>query len=177
MSSHACKRCSERKVKCTKEKPKCAQCVRFGVECVPVIPPDETRKRKSRFPEATLISKIRRYEGRLRRMGVDPDSIAESEEGEGDEDYTSAVATSAQALPPGNSNGSGATAIQAKAEREFVEEILQPPTRVVGGRGAIFDFFDRLYPEDGMSRLFASPAAWEGVPEHPSAFEIWSLWQ
>lgn len=166
-SSHACKRCSARKVKCSKEKPKCAQCVRFNAECVPVEI-DEGRKRKNRFPEATLISKIRRYEGKLRELGVDPIDMNDGDDDDGRDASTSRDTDVAAAAP----------ALQAKEEREGIENILQLTTaRPKSSRGAIFDTFDRMYPEDGSNRLFEPPAPWQELPVHPNAFEIWSLWQ
>lgn len=62
----ACLTCQQRKVRCDRKFP-CANCVRHQVECEPALAP---RRRRRRFPERELLSRIRRYEDTLRHHHI-----------------------------------------------------------------------------------------------------------
>lgn len=97
VDSHSCERCYKRKVRCDKAKPKCSHCTRQGVECLPssVAGPSSSRKRKRRFPEAELLSRINLYEAKLKRLGVDISQLAaEDDDGEGSEGHRGQAAAS-----------------------------------------------------------------------------------
>lgn len=54
------------KVRCDRKFP-CANCVRHQVECEPALAP---RRRRRRFPERELLSRVRRYEDTLRHHHI-----------------------------------------------------------------------------------------------------------
>lgn len=72
-AGHSCAMCHQRKVKCDKKSP-CSYCVSRGIACVPVAPIMK-KPRKRRFPEAELLTRLRRYEEALRRYNADIESI------------------------------------------------------------------------------------------------------
>ena len=72
--TYSCVRCSDRKVKCDRQYP-CNACVRHGVQCVFRAPPPPRRKPK-RAKELNLKERLKRYEGLLQDLGVDPTVMA-----------------------------------------------------------------------------------------------------
>ena len=62
----ACILCQQRKIKCDRKFP-CANCNKAQVKCIQAAP---TRSRKPRFPERSLLDRIRRYEELLRQNDV-----------------------------------------------------------------------------------------------------------
>lgn len=74
---HPCVLCQQRKVKCDRNHP-CQNCIKAKIECVPAsaLPP---KRRKKRFPEAELITRLRRYEEHLKGYGADIDAINREE--------------------------------------------------------------------------------------------------
>lgn len=65
--THACVRCSDRKVKCDRQKP-CSACVKHNADCVfvPLRPP---RKRHRRVE--ILTDRLKQYEALLQEQGID----------------------------------------------------------------------------------------------------------
>lgn len=75
---HSCVLCQQRKVKCDRQKP-CSNCVKARAECVPSIP-TVPRRRKRKFSEQDLATRLRRYEHLLRKHGI---KIDEDNPGDG----------------------------------------------------------------------------------------------
>jgi hypothetical protein len=74
--SHACVRCSDRKVKCDKKQP-CGPCARRNTECIfRALGPPRRRTRRSR--EDILIERLKLYETILQEKGVDPTTLTGS---------------------------------------------------------------------------------------------------
>ena len=86
LNPRSCVTCRRRKVKCDKTHP-CANCLRQHIECV--FPTPGRAPRKARKPadprEAELLSRLRRLEGVVKRMGVDPQTGQDMVEGPDDE--------------------------------------------------------------------------------------------
>lgn len=62
----ACVLCQQRKVKCDHQYP-CATCVKARVQCVPAT---QVSRRRRRFPERTLLERLRTYENLLTQHNV-----------------------------------------------------------------------------------------------------------
>ena len=67
---HSCLLCSQRKIKCTGQKP-CAACVKARVECVtkPNATP-QRRKTKLAVAKEDILTRLQRCEEQLRRNGI-----------------------------------------------------------------------------------------------------------
>ncbi|KAH8599545.1 hypothetical protein B0O99DRAFT_724405 [Bisporella sp. PMI_857] len=65
---HSCILCQQRKVKCDRQKP-CSNCIKARVECVPSAPAAPRRRRK-KFSEQDLGSKLKKYEMLLKKHGI-----------------------------------------------------------------------------------------------------------
>ena len=78
--TYSCIRCSDRKVKCDRQKP-CSACVKHNVQCVfcPLQPP---RKRHKRIKGDILNDRLKRYEALLREQGIDPNELPDISEPE-----------------------------------------------------------------------------------------------
>lgn len=78
--SYSCVRCSNRKVKCDRQRP-CSACVKHKVECVfnPSQPPQQKRKR---VKSQVLIDRLRHYEGLLKDRGIDPGELPDTPDAE-----------------------------------------------------------------------------------------------
>ena len=74
--TYSCVRCSDRKVKCDRQYP-CSACVRHNVQCVFRAPPPP-RRRPKRAKDLNLKEKLKRYEGLLQNLGVDPNLLADN---------------------------------------------------------------------------------------------------
>ncbi|KIW16612.1 hypothetical protein PV08_03800 [Exophiala spinifera] len=102
-ATHACARCSERKVKCDRKHP-CTACLRFGFDCVyRPLGPRKTRKQST--PHSNLIKRLERYEFLLQEHGINADTNAGVSTAPGEEDapedgcQSSAVRASSTAIP------------------------------------------------------------------------------
>ncbi|KAH7324767.1 hypothetical protein B0I35DRAFT_348801 [Stachybotrys elegans] len=62
----ACIQCQQRKIKCDRKFP-CANCAKYGVQCVPAV---QARRRRRRFPERDLLDRLRKYEDLLRQNNI-----------------------------------------------------------------------------------------------------------
>ncbi|KAF4628725.1 hypothetical protein G7Y89_g9431 [Cudoniella acicularis] len=72
---HSCVLCQQRKVKCDRQKP-CSNCIKARAECVtstPTLP----RRRRRKFTETDLATRLKKYEYLLKKHGV---KIEEEEE-------------------------------------------------------------------------------------------------
>jgi hypothetical protein len=78
--TYSCVRCSDRKVKCNRQKP-CSACVKHNVQCVfrPLQPP---RKRHKRVKDDILNDRLKRYEALLQEQGIDPNGLPDISEPE-----------------------------------------------------------------------------------------------
>jgi hypothetical protein len=65
---HSCILCQQRKVKCDRQKP-CSNCIKARAECVPSAP-TVPRRRRRKFTEQDLASRLRRYEHLLKKNGI-----------------------------------------------------------------------------------------------------------
>jgi len=65
---HSCILCQQRKVKCDRQKP-CSNCTKARVECVPSVP-TAPRRRRRKFSEQDLATKLKRYEQLLKKHGI-----------------------------------------------------------------------------------------------------------
>ena len=63
----ACILCQQRKIKCDRKFP-CTSCTRFRAQCIPAIP--APRRRRRRFPERDLLTRVRTYEDLLRQHNI-----------------------------------------------------------------------------------------------------------
>jgi len=75
---HSCVLCQQRKIRCDRQKP-CANCVKAQVECR-VVPSQAPRRRARRPQELYLIQRLKKYEAYMSQHGLDPQSIADSED-------------------------------------------------------------------------------------------------
>lgn len=75
---HSCILCQQRKVKCDRQKP-CSNCIKARVECV-ASPPTATRRRRRKFSEQDLGTRLRKYEQLLRKHGIKIDDEDEDEQ-------------------------------------------------------------------------------------------------
>ena len=68
----ACVQCQHRKIKCNRESP-CSHCTKSGVQCVPadLVP----KQRRRRFPERSLLDRLRHYENLLKQNNIDFDPL------------------------------------------------------------------------------------------------------
>lgn len=71
----SCLLCSQRKVKCDRKTP-CSNCTKARQECISIasLPP---RRRKKRFAEAELLTRLRHYEELLKKNGIGLDEVNE----------------------------------------------------------------------------------------------------
>src|SRR4051794_23486328 len=65
---HSCILCQQRKVKCDRQKP-CSNCIKARAECIPSAP-TAPRRRRRKFSEQDLATKLRKYEQLLKKHGV-----------------------------------------------------------------------------------------------------------
>ena len=74
--TYSCVRCSDRKVKCDRQKP-CGACVKHHVECVFNLwrPPP---KRHKRAKDQILADRLKQYEALLQQQGIDPTKLPEA---------------------------------------------------------------------------------------------------
>ena len=74
---HSCILCQQRKVKCDRQKP-CSNCIKARVECIPSVPA-APRRRRRKFSEQDVATRLKRYEQLLRKHGIkledDDDSL------------------------------------------------------------------------------------------------------
>ena len=77
---YSCVRCSDRKVKCDRQKP-CGACVKQDAQCVfrPFLP---SRKRQKRARDDVLTDRLKRYEALLQEQGIDPARLPDTLESE-----------------------------------------------------------------------------------------------
>ena len=68
-SEFSCVVCTQRKVRCDKEKP-CNNCIKAGIACE-VAPPPPPRRRKRKLDERELAKKLAKYEELMERNGID----------------------------------------------------------------------------------------------------------
>lgn len=71
--------CQQRKVKCDRQKP-CSNCVKARAQCIPSVP-TVPRRRRRKFSEQDLATRLRRYEHLLRKNGIKVDDDDSSEGG------------------------------------------------------------------------------------------------
>jgi hypothetical protein len=78
--TYSCVRCSDRKVKCDRQKP-CSACVKHNVQCVfrPLQPP---QKRHKRVKDDIFSDRLKRYEALLQEQGIDPNGLPDISESE-----------------------------------------------------------------------------------------------
>jgi hypothetical protein len=71
--THACVRCSDRKVRCDKQTP-CNSCVRHNVPCIfhPRRPP---RRKRGSGRDELVDERLKRYEALLREKGIDANEV------------------------------------------------------------------------------------------------------
>src|SRR5947207_15531783 len=74
---------SAKKVKCDRSYP-CSGCKKAGVECVNRAPAPP-RRRKRKFPEQDLLSKVKKYEAMLRDNGIKLESSDGETDNNGDD--------------------------------------------------------------------------------------------
>jgi|ERR1700722_15464407 len=67
--AYACLSCAHKKVKCDRLSP-CRNCSKSGGECV-YRPPRPPKRRRRRDIENELLAKLNRYEGMLKKLGVE----------------------------------------------------------------------------------------------------------
>lgn len=65
---HSCILCQQRKVKCDRQKP-CSNCIKARADCIPSVP-TIPRRRRRKFSEQDLATRVRRYEQLLKKHGV-----------------------------------------------------------------------------------------------------------
>lgn len=75
--TYSCVRCSDRKVKCDRQKP-CSACVKHNVQCVfrPLQPP---RKRHKRVKDDIFSDRLKAF---LQEQGIDPNGLPDISEPE-----------------------------------------------------------------------------------------------
>lgn len=78
--AYSCVRCSDRKVKCDRQKP-CSACVKHNFQCVfrPLQPP---RKRHKRVKDDIFNDRLKHYEALLQEQGIDPNGLPDISEPE-----------------------------------------------------------------------------------------------
>lgn len=69
--AYSCVRCFDRKVKCSRELPSCAACIKHGQTCEYRVPA-KPQRRKTRLQEDILTQKLKHYEQLLEQNGIDP---------------------------------------------------------------------------------------------------------
>lgn len=75
---HSCILCQQRKVKCDRQKP-CSNCIKARAECIPSAP-TVPRRRRRKFSEQDLATRLRKYEQLLKKHGVKIDDDDHSDE-------------------------------------------------------------------------------------------------
>ncbi|KAL2398485.1 Aurofusarin cluster transcription factor aurR2 [Exophiala dermatitidis] len=131
--THACVRCSERKVKCDKKHP-CTACLRFDFECVyRPLGPRKTRKQST--PNRVLIQRLRRYESMLQGQRVDA----------GANDGTP-TARGEHALE----DGSQSPAVRASHTEIPVPETVSEPEQVPSSSRRAYNAGSLTYLESGL---------------------------
>ncbi|KAK9322024.1 hypothetical protein V1517DRAFT_362119 [Lipomyces orientalis] len=178
---HPCVLCQRRKVKCDRNEP-CANCNNAGVECVPAstLPP---RKRKRRFPEAELLTRLQRYERHLRRYGADIDAI--NHEGSHDGEYsaltTGAIIKSNHSETPEIAQACKKiilTVLVLGVNDEFraAEELLEGSSDDEMWAHPVTKTYEEL-GGDGDDLLFGPQTTEKLTTLHPSPVLIFRLWQ
>lgn len=175
----SCSHCYQKKLKCDLGNP-CHHCVRNQVECIPVEV--TSRPHKKRFPEAELMTKIKRYETALQSYGAELEAI---NKGESTNDV-SPQSTRVVNTSPGPSTISVEQATTDQLDdlpSHHNQDDLHTLLNIIDGEqlksndGTRVDkvFFERFFKDDGSSLLFAMDSS--GIPNHPAPFEIFRLWQ
>lgn len=102
---HSCIRCSNRKVKCDRQKP-CGACVKHNVDCV-FNPSELPRKRHRRAKEQILTDQIRQYEAILQERGIDTSKLPPTPSSEPRHGSVQAISSPSDELHSPASTGTG----------------------------------------------------------------------
>ncbi|KAK5102676.1 hypothetical protein LTS08_003476 [Lithohypha guttulata] len=70
--SYSCVRCSDRKVRCDRQRP-CSACTKHKVECV-YRPPQTSRNKVKRIKNDVLVERLKQYEALLKDKGIAPEA-------------------------------------------------------------------------------------------------------
>ncbi|UZJ52141.1 hypothetical protein CBS101457_001461 [Exobasidium rhododendri] len=167
----SCQSCYRRKVKCVKTgSSSCTYCAERQIECIPL----DIQGRKKRFPEAELLSRIKKYEEVLRSYGADIEAIQRSD------------------IEVENADCSGDTPLSIKSTPTSTTNPYHEIDQVLGvlddDMGAsvntsssadrsrtITNFLDEVFEDDGSSMFLAVDMS--NAPEHPAPFDIFKFWQ
>src|SRR3954469_8217913 len=84
---HSCILCQQRKAKGDRQKP-CSNCIKARAECIPSAP-TAPRRRRRKFSEQDLATKLRKYEQLLKKHGVKIEEDDHSDEHHNPADHPS----------------------------------------------------------------------------------------
>ncbi|TAQ90796.1 hypothetical protein B7494_g869 [Chlorociboria aeruginascens] len=176
----SCVRCQQRKVKCDRSEP-CLNCIKARVECISASTLSP-RTRKKRFPEAELLSRLKKYERHLRAYGADIDAINSEVEGTKSSPALSSPtrippaleALSARKSPKSVKNKKPWTGINN--ELRDAEEILQGSSDDEVFKDPIRRTFDSI-GSCGEELIFGLQPTESLTSLHPTPIQIFQLWQ
>ncbi|KAH7035707.1 fungal-specific transcription factor domain-containing protein [Microdochium trichocladiopsis] len=190
---HSCLLCQQRKVRCDQAKP-CSNCVKAGVECR-VIPPQPPRRRKKRVPERDLVERLRRYEALLTQAGVEFDGLGPDvkivdpgtvEDGdELDADFIRVRARDSPAGPesevissPGETPHIPKTFKWFPFQKEYrTHTDSRESSDEDDGGSSINNAYDHMFQQRDDFPFAIGAAHVNLTDQHPSAIQIFQLWQ
>lgn len=129
-TTHACVRCSERKVKCDKKHP-CTACLRFDFECA-YRPLGPRKLKKQSASHRALIQRLKRYESLLQEQGIDVGAN---------------VGTSTARGEDALEDGSQSSAVTASHTKIPVPEVVSEPGQVPSSSQPVYDTGNLRYLE------------------------------
>ena len=201
--SSSCQRCYQSKVKCDKSAPRCGACEKADVECLPAVntrtnPALRKRTKRRGQDEADherIARRLQRCEDYLRKLGLDPESIASGSNDDGPSQYLLATPDSlAHSEDNGGVSADGvnypsSASISLDGMMDMLhgdfDQVYRPlgpenPDRTAEQFVEISKMYDRKFPQDGIQWVF-----WPEVDgsnddadhlEHPDPFHIFPLW-
>ncbi|KAL2261134.1 hypothetical protein VTK26DRAFT_4646 [Humicola hyalothermophila] len=179
---HSCVLCQQRKVRCDKQKP-CANCLKAQVECR-VVPPQPPRRRKKKPHERDLIDRLRKYESLLSQHGVSFEPIAHELKPSDHGDDVADLEQDLSGLKTSPSSGADHLSPDHQDKHKWI-----PRSHEYRG-GVEDDSSDEEYEGPTLHHAYDTmfdnsdgfPFVVGGTPStvvssHPSAIQIFQLWQ
>ncbi|KAJ9143455.1 Zn2/Cys6 DNA-binding protein [Pleurostoma richardsiae] len=189
LRQHSCALCRQRKVRCDKQgQEACSYCVKHALRCLPASPP-LARPRKKRFPEAELLSRLRKYEAALRTYGADLDAIVDGEDpgvkrvpdNEAKAAGSSRKAeSSAGTESVSEKGGPSMNTVDEEADDVPRERLLKDEDDEIEVNPMLSAYDDTFYIDDSTNvlTLLAQPFSSADLPGlHPEPVQIFNLWQ
>ncbi|CRG91711.1 Protein TANC2 [Talaromyces islandicus] len=166
-----------------RDKP-CANCIKAKVECR-VVPPQAPRRRAKRPQELYLIQRLKKYEAYMSQHGLDPQSIADSEddmevmglENELGELKASLEENAPAAAPHREDKRKLSKWFAYYKEYRITHDMLHDLIEDEYDRPTMHHAFDVMFENNDSFPFSVGGAQAPLADSHPSAIQIFQLWQ